>query len=67
MISPPPARDATLALSAIVAVNDTDFLVLERDNRGLGIEETPPPLHKRIYRISLHGATDVQHFSLGEQ
>lgn len=53
-----------IGLSAIVAINNTDFLVLERDNRGLGIEVTPTPLHKRVYRISLRGATDVQHLSL---
>jgi hypothetical protein len=48
-----------IGVSAIVAINATDFLVLERDNCGLGIEETPTPLHKRIYRISLRDATDV--------
>jgi hypothetical protein len=53
-----------IGLSAIVAIDDTDFLVLERDNRGLGIELTPTPLHKRLCRISLGGATDVQHISL---
>jgi hypothetical protein len=58
------SQGRNIGLSAIVAINDIDFLVLERDNRGLGIELTPTPLHKRIYRISLHGATDVQHLSL---
>ena len=61
---PATSQGRNIGVSAIVAINATDFLVLERDNRGLGIEETPPPLHKRIYRISLHGATDVQHLSL---
>ena len=63
---PATSQGRNIGVSAIVAINATDFLVLERDNRGLGIEETPPPLHKRIYRISLHGATDVQHLA-GEQ
>lgn len=54
----------SLGLSAIIALSDSEFLVLERDNRGLGVEETAAPLHKRIYRISLTGASDVQHVSL---
>jgi hypothetical protein len=34
--------------------------VLERDNRGLGVEVTATPLHKRVYRISIVGASNVQ-------
>ena len=49
----------SIGLSAIHALSDTDFLVLERDNRGLGVEVTAAPLHKRVYRISIAGATDV--------
>jgi hypothetical protein len=41
-----------------------DFLVLDRDSRCLGIEVTPTPVHKRIYRISLCDAMDVQDISL---
>jgi hypothetical protein len=54
----------SIGLSAIHALSDTDFLVLERDNRGLGVEATAAPLHKRIYRISIAGATDVSGLSL---
>ena len=54
------SQGRNIGVSAIVAINSTDFLVLERDNRGLGIEVTPTPVHKRIYRISLRDATDVQ-------
>lgn len=54
----------SIGLSAIHALSDTDFLVLERDNRGLGVEVTATPLHKRVYRISLVGATDVSSISL---
>src|SRR5262245_53197725 len=32
--------------------------------RGLGIEVTPTPVYKCIYRISLRDATDVQDISL---
>lgn len=55
----------SIGLSAIHALSDRDFLVLERDNRGLGVEVTQVPLHKRVYRISLDGATDVSKISLG--
>jgi hypothetical protein len=61
---PVTSQGRNIGVSAIVAINATDFLVLERDNRGLGIEVTPTPLHKRIYRISLRGATNVQDISL---
>jgi hypothetical protein len=54
----------SIGLSAITALSDTEFLVLERDNRGLGVETTLTPLHKRIYRINLQGATNVKNISL---
>jgi hypothetical protein len=54
----------SIGLSAITALSDTEFLVLERDNRGLGVEITAAPLHKRIYRINLQGATNVKDISL---
>jgi len=54
----------SIGLSAIAALSDNEFLVLERDNRGLGVELTAAPLHKRIYRINLQGATNVKDISL---
>jgi hypothetical protein len=54
----------SIGLSAIHALSDTEFLVLERDNRGLGVEVTAAPLHKRVYRISIAGATDISAVSL---
>ncbi|HEY0661879.1 MAG TPA: esterase-like activity of phytase family protein [Lysobacter sp.] len=54
----------SIGLSAIHALSDTEFLVLERDNRGLGVEVTGTPLHKRVYRISLAGASDISAVSL---
>lgn len=54
----------SIGVSSIRALNDHEFLVLERDNRGYGIEETAAPVHKRVYRISLRGATDVSKISL---
>ena len=43
----------------ILAINDHQFLVLERDNRSN--LQTPPqaPTRKKIYKIDLTGATDV--------
>jgi len=54
----------SVGLSAIYALSDSEFLVLERDNRGLGVEVTATPIHKRIYRINLTGATDIKNISL---
>ena len=54
----------SIGLSAIATLSDNDFLVLERDNRGLGVEVKAAPLHKRIYRINLPGATNVKNISL---
>ena len=43
----------------ILAINDHEFLVVERDNRSF--LQTPPqaPTRKTIYKIDLTGATDV--------
>ena len=54
----------SIGLSAITALSDTQFLVLERDNRGLGVDITGTPLHKRLYRIDLSGATNISAVSL---
>jgi hypothetical protein len=46
-------------VSEILAVNDHEFLVVERDNRSN--LQTPPqaPIRKKIYKIDITGATDV--------
>jgi hypothetical protein len=46
-------------VSEILAINDHEFLVIERDNRSN--LQTPPqaPTRKTIYKINLTGATDV--------
>jgi hypothetical protein len=54
-----------IGLSAITAINDHEFLVLERDNRGIGVGTSDAPVgSKRIYKIDLTGATDVSNISL---
>lgn len=60
-----------IVVSGLIALSDTTFLVLERDNRGIG-DENPvnasPVLSqvatKRIYHIDITGATDVSGMSL---
>ncbi len=57
----------SIGVSAIQSLGDGKFLVLERDNRGLGVDD---PIaagevgSKRIYQIDLTGATDVSQISL---
>lgn len=47
-------------ISALVAVNADEFLVLERNNRGIGVGAEATPPNKKVFRISdLAGATDV--------
>lgn len=52
-----------IGVSSITALPDGSFLVIERDNRGLGVEENgADPLEigtKRVFRIRLDGATDI--------
>lgn len=73
------AQGRNIGVSAILALNSHEFLVLERDNRGFGGDESilklatppqpaPPSLHKRVYRIDIADttapATDVSGISL---
>ena len=46
-------------ISALVAVNDHEFLVLERNNRGIGVGADFSPPNKKVFRIDLEGAEDV--------
>ncbi len=52
-------------ISALVALNEHEFLVLERNNRGLGVPnaELASP-NKKVFRIDLRGATDVSAIDL---
>ena len=72
-----PRQGRNIGLSAIVAINDHQFLVLERDNRGIGVDNPtglgpaggPIPLlgvtgSKRVYKIDIDGATDVSALGL---
>jgi hypothetical protein len=48
-------------ISALLAVNEHEFLVLERNNRGIGVGAEVSPPNKKVYRIDLDGAADVSH------
>ena len=64
----------SIGISAITAINDHEFLVIERDNRGIGVDppastttnglSSNPIATKRVYKIHLTGATDVSNISL---
>ncbi|MGH9201952.1 MAG: esterase-like activity of phytase family protein [Vicinamibacterales bacterium] len=62
-----PRQGRNIGLSAIVAINQTEFLVLERDNRGIGVDDsagTSVVGSKRVYKIDISGATDVTDLAL---
>jgi hypothetical protein len=67
----PNQQGRSIGISAITAINDHEFLVIERDNRGIGIDAPTaaavannPVASKRIYKIDITGATDVRNTSL---
>ena len=57
-----PRQGRNIGVSAIIAINDTQFLVLERDNRGIGVDD-PAGANavgsKRVFKIDITNATDV--------
>ena len=63
-----PRQGRNIGLSAITAVNDREFLVLERDNRGIGVEDPRGATvvgSKRIYKIRVDDSTtDISNKSL---
>ena len=56
----------SIGVSAIQSLGNGKFLVLERDNRGLSVDDTASTevASKRIYQIDLTGATNVASISL---
>ncbi len=51
-------------ISAIVALGNDKFMVLERNNRGIGVGATLAAADKNVYEIDLSAATDVSGISL---
>ncbi|MBE9209342.1 esterase-like activity of phytase family protein [Nostoc sp. LEGE 06077] len=61
------SQGRNIGISSIIALNDQEFLVLERDNRGIGVDDptgATPVASKRIYKIDLTGASNVADISL---
>ncbi|MGI9045978.1 MAG: esterase-like activity of phytase family protein [Burkholderiales bacterium] len=62
-----PRQGRNIGLSAIIAINDHEFLVIERDNRGIGVDDPEGKTvvgSKRVYKIDISGATDVRNLAL---
>lgn len=51
-------------ISALVALSDQEFLVLERNNRGVGVDSDLANPNKKVYSFNLAGATDVTNIDL---
>ena len=51
-------------ISALVALGNDKFLVLERNNRGIGVGATLATADKAVFQIDLAGATDVSNITL---
>lgn len=51
-------------ISALVALNDHEFLVLERNNRGLGVDANLSSPDKKVFKIDLSAASDVSGLDL---
>ncbi len=61
------AQGRNIGISSLVAINNNEFLVLERDNRGVGVDDptgAAPSGSKRVFKINLTGATDVSNINL---
>ena len=57
----------SIGASSITMMPDGTMLVIERDNRGLGVDDPNGAVQigtKKVFRIDLTGATDVKNISL---
>jgi hypothetical protein len=53
-----------IALPSLVALGNDRFLVLERNNRGVGVGATLNPADKNVFEIDLAGVTDITNVSI---
>lgn len=53
------ALDRTAAQSEIVAISDTQFLMLPRDGNGLGNGDTNPAVFKSVSLVDISSATNI--------
>ncbi len=50
--------------SALVAINDHQFMAIERNNRGVGVDSELTTANKKVFLIDIAGATDVSAIDL---
>src|SRR4029453_18498937 len=65
-----PRQGRNIGLSAITAINPHEFLGLERDNRGIGVDDPAGAGvvgSKRIYKIDIDGATKIATLELPDK
>ncbi|MFA5120835.1 esterase-like activity of phytase family protein [Zavarzinia sp.] len=53
------ATNKTAAQSEVLAINDSQFLVLSRDGAGYGTESNKPEVYKSILLVDTNGATNL--------
>lgn len=53
------AANRTAAQSEMLALNETQFLVLARDSNGLGTGNTTPIVYKSVLLVDIAGATNI--------
>jgi hypothetical protein len=57
-----------LGISSLTAINDHEFLVMERDNQAIGVDNptgtNSAAATKQVFKIDITGATDVSNISL---
>jgi hypothetical protein len=61
------SQGRNIGVSSLTPINDHEFLVIERDNRGIGVDDPTGQAtvgSKRIYKIDLTGATNVSDVNL---
>lgn len=51
-------------ISALVPINDHEFMVIERNNRGVGVDSDLASPNKKVFTLNLDGATDVSNIDL---
>lgn len=51
-------------VSELVALGNDKFMILERNNRGVGVGATLANADKSVFQIDLNGATDISNISI---
>jgi hypothetical protein len=51
-------------VSELVALGNDKFMIIERNNRGIGVGATLASADKSVFQIDLNGATDISNISI---